>query len=64
VTPYVVRPAAEGVSLKLPTDGMQPASDVERILLDRLTKTQPGGVPNPIGVNGVRLHGNAGFIYQ
>lgn len=64
VTPYVVRPAADGPSLKLPTDGAAPASDVERILMDRLTKTLPPGVPNPIGPNGVRLLGNAGFVYQ
>jgi pilus assembly protein CpaC len=64
VTPYVVRPAAEGASLKLPTDGMEPASDVERIFLDRLTKISPTGAAIPLGLNGARLRGNAGFIYQ
>src|SRR4051812_21059296 len=38
VTPYVVRPVPEGPSLKVPTDGMQPASDFERVILDRLVK--------------------------
>jgi pilus assembly protein CpaC len=64
VTPYVVRAVAEGPSLKLPTDGMAPASDVERIFMDRLTKAAPPGAASAIGRNGARLHGNAGFIYQ
>jgi pilus assembly protein CpaC len=52
VTPYVVRPTGEGPSLKLPTDGFQPASDVERVFLDRLTKRPALGAANPIGPNG------------
>jgi pilus assembly protein CpaC len=64
VTPYVVRPVAEGPSLKLPTDGMAPASDIERIFMDRLTKASPPGAATAIGLNGARLRGNAGFIYQ
>lgn len=63
VTPYVVRPVAEGPSLKLPTDGFVPATDIEQIFLDRLTKIPLPGPP-PIGPNGVRLRGDAGFIYQ
>jgi pilus assembly protein CpaC len=64
VTPYVVRPTGEGPSLKLPTDGFAPASDIERIFLDRLTKLPTRGAANPIGPNGVRLRGDAGFVYQ
>jgi pilus assembly protein CpaC len=64
VTPYVVRPVGEGQSLKLPTDGAQPASDVERIILERLTRILPPGAVNPLGPGGVELRGDAGFIYQ
>jgi pilus assembly protein CpaC len=64
VTPYVVRPAADGPSLKLPTDGLETASDIERIFLDRLTKTSTPGLPGAIGVGGARLRGNVGFVYQ
>jgi pilus assembly protein CpaC len=64
VTPYVVRPTGEGPSLKVPTDGFAPASDIERIFLDRLTKLPVQGAANPIGPNGVRLRGDAGFVYQ
>jgi len=64
VTPYVVRPVAEGPTLKLPTDGLQPASDVERVFLDRLTRSSPPGGANAIGPSGARLRGNAGFVYQ
>jgi pilus assembly protein CpaC len=62
VTPYVVRPVSEGPSLKLPTDGMEPASDFERVVLDRLVKPS-GAVTNPAGV-GARLRGDAGFIFE
>jgi pilus assembly protein CpaC len=64
VTPYVVRPVADGPSPKLPTDGLTPASDVERIFLDRLTKASAPGATNAIGPNGARLRGDAGFVFQ
>jgi len=62
VTPYIVRPVSEGVSLKAPTDGFAPASDVERIFYDRLTKPNVPGAATELGVGGMRLHGDAGFI--
>jgi pilus assembly protein CpaC len=62
VTPYVVRPVAEGPSLKLPTDGLQPASDVEQILFDRLVK--PSDVAAAIAASGARLRGDVGFIFE
>lgn len=40
VTPYLVRPVAEG-RIPLPTDGLTPPSDVERYLLDRKIKRLP-----------------------
>jgi pilus assembly protein CpaC len=65
VTPYVVRPAAAAGSFQMPTDGLVPANDVERIFQGHLLKSQPNApIANPLGVNGVRLHGNAGFIVQ
>ncbi|MDB5366084.1 MAG: hypothetical protein JWM77_2011 [Rhodospirillales bacterium] len=64
VTPYVVRPAS-AQSMLLPTDGLAPASDIERIFLGRLNRVSGGtGTVNAIGVNGVRLQGDAGFIEQ
>ena len=60
VTPYVVRPVPEGPSLQLPTDGMQPASDMERVVLDRLVK--PSAAPAALG--GARLRGDVGFIFE
>jgi pilus assembly protein CpaC len=64
VTPYVVRPVAEGPSLKLPTDGLTPASDIERVFMDRLTKASTPGAAGAVGLNGARLRGNAGFVFQ
>lgn len=64
VTPYVVRPVADGSSLKLPTDNNAPASDLEQILMDRLTARPVPGAANAIGPTGVRLLGDSGFIYQ
>jgi pilus assembly protein CpaC len=62
VTPYLVRPA-NAQALKLPTDGLAPASDLERIFLGRLNRNSgEAGAVNPIGVGGARLRGDSGFI--
>jgi pilus assembly protein CpaC len=63
VTPYVVRPVANPTTLRLPTDGYQPPSDLERILLLRQSARQANGSdaanqPPP------HIPGNAGFIVQ
>jgi pilus assembly protein CpaC len=63
VTPYVVRPVPEGPSLKLPTDGMQPASDIEQLVLQRLVKPS-AGIADPAALGGARLRGDAGFIFE
>ena len=42
VTPYLVRPVAQPAALHLPTDGWQPPSDLERILLLRQSARQTG----------------------
>jgi len=58
VTPYVVRPASAN-ALGLPTDGFQPANDLERIFLQRFNKP---GVSGQLGITGERLKGDAGFM--
>jgi pilus assembly protein CpaC len=64
VTPYVVRPVSDGPSLRLPTDGLAPATDIERIFRDRLTKSSKPETAQQIGLTGARLQGNAGFIFE
>jgi pilus assembly protein CpaC len=64
VTPYIVSAVSDGASLKTPADGLAPANDVDRILLQRLTKGAPPGIAPPIGASGAKLHGDAGFIYE
>jgi pilus assembly protein CpaC len=60
VTPYVVRPVASPAALHLPTDGYQPPTDLERILLLRQTSQQGGGQQ----AAAPHIPGNAGFIVQ
>ena len=64
VTPYVVRPVGSTKALRAPTDGLEPASDLERIFLDRLTKTSRPDAATAIGVGGTRLQGQAGFMFE
>jgi pilus assembly protein CpaC len=63
VTPYVVRPVASPTTLRLPSEGYQPPSDLERILLMRQSARTTNG---PDGANQAPPHipGNAGFIVQ
>jgi pilus assembly protein CpaC len=54
VTPYIVRPTGNPSALRLPTDGWQPPSDLERILLLRQSARQTG---SPCGSEpGVAAH--------
>lgn len=62
VTPYLVRPVAHPTTLHLPTDGYQPPSDLERILLLRQTARQTG--PQAANLPPTQIPGNAGFIVQ
>jgi pilus assembly protein CpaC len=64
VTPYIIRPVADIRALKTPVDGMAPASDVERIFMQRLTGPAKPGSDTALGVGGARLQGDAGFIVQ
>jgi pilus assembly protein CpaC len=58
VTPYIVRPAANNRAFPLPTEDVQPPTDLERILEGRLAHT-PGQ-----GKGSVRIKGDAGFIVK
>lgn len=60
VTPYLVRPTGGPASLRLPTDGYAPPTDLERIFLNRLNRP---GQPL-VGPGGARLSGDAGFILE
>ena len=57
MTPYIVRPVANPNTLRLPTDGYAPPSDIERLLLMRQVAKQKPPVP-------VTIPGSAGFIVQ
>jgi len=56
VTPYIVRPAARPSDLHAPTDGLSWSSDIEQILLGRLTAR--GATQKP------HLNGSAGFMLE
>jgi pilus assembly protein CpaC len=51
VTPYLVRPVSDPARLALPTDGLRPANDIERILFHRQLsrETAPPRVPGQVG---------------
>jgi pilus assembly protein CpaC len=59
VTPFIARPADDVASLHLPTDGLTPPTDLERILFARQAGRLQTGLPG-----GMRIPGHAGFIVQ
>jgi pilus assembly protein CpaC len=62
-TPYVVQPVSSK-TMADPLDGFRPASDVERIFLERLAKPGlPGSNEPSQDINNLRLLGKAGFSY-
>ena len=65
VTPYIVKPAPAEASLHLPTEGVVYASDLEQLLLGRITG-RPAHVtaPAPITPDRPHLSGAAGFIME
>ena len=63
VTPYIVQPAASPGELSTPTDGIVYASDLEQLLLGRLTSTK-AAAPEPASPNQPHLNGAAGFIVE
>ncbi len=58
VTPYIVRPTTNTRAVRLPTDDLQPPTDLERILQGRLAHTA-GQANTP-----VHIKGDAGFIMK
>jgi pilus assembly protein CpaC len=65
VTPYVIQPVSRPEDLHLPTEGVSFASDLERILLGRLTATHGQAAPAPhAATDGPHLHGAAGFMLE
>ncbi|MFQ5972222.1 MAG: type II and III secretion system protein family protein, partial [Alphaproteobacteria bacterium] len=63
VTPFIVQPSSEG-PMASPLDGYRPATDLERIFFGKVARegtTQ--GSSGPVGGQGVRLLGSAGFTY-
>jgi pilus assembly protein CpaC len=63
VTPYVVRPVSRPEDLHVPTEGVSFATDLERILLGRLTSLHGPSAP-PAGTDLPHLHGTAGFMLE
>ena len=58
VTPYIVRPVSNPSAIALPNEGVEPSSDLERILQGKLARESK--VPSPP----VKLKGNAGFLIR
>jgi pilus assembly protein CpaC len=58
VTPYIVHPVAKPSDLHVPTEGLTWSSDIEQILLGRLTTRTPKYAPLP------HLNGAAGFMLE
>lgn len=63
VTPYIVRPAKSPSELHLPSDGLVMATDLERLLLGRLTAKTAEPVPVNLP-DSPHLRGDAGFILE
>jgi pilus assembly protein CpaC len=57
ITPYLVRPVSDPRLLAAPTDGVRPASDLDRVLLRRQVARGAGAVP-------VRARLDAGFLVE
>jgi pilus assembly protein CpaC len=65
VTPYVVAPASGPGDLHLPTEGIVFASDLEQMLLGRLTTAEGKAVPpEPASADRPHLSGAAGLILE
>jgi pilus assembly protein CpaC len=66
VTPYIVKPIDDPKSIRLPTDGLRPPSDLELMLLGKVSgaRTQPAEYDGQLAIermSGPRLSGDAGF---
>lgn len=65
VTPYVVQPIRIAAKeIPTPVDGYRQATDLERVLGQKIGRPQKTPGPNaPLGENGQHLKGDAGFYY-
>ena len=63
VTPYVVHPVSQSAQLRGPTDGLTFASDLEQLLLGRMTSPR-GGRPETPASAPPQLKGTAGFLLE
>ena len=66
VTPYIVKPIDDPKSIRLPTDGLRPPSDLELMLLGKISgsravPTEYDGQLATERLSGPRLSGDAGF---
>ena len=64
VTPYIVRPAPSAADTHLPTEGLTFASDLEQILLGRLTSHATSDGRRKAAPERPHLAGPAGFILE
>jgi len=65
VTPYIVKPASQSADLRSPDQGLRYSSDIERILLGRLTAAGSQTSAGPANTTiKPRLHGAAGFMLE
>ncbi len=63
VTPYIVEPVARLADMRLPTDGLAPPNELERVLLGEFQSPAAGNQPT-LAHGTPRLAGNAGFILE
>ena len=64
VTPYIVRPTS-GQLLALPTDGLTPPTDEDRVLHGRLYRPTPrAGEAGPLAVHRRQARGSIGFVLE
>jgi pilus assembly protein CpaC len=66
VTPVLVRPVARVADLHVPTEGIHFSSDIERILMGRLTAANPPGAgqASALAQPAPRMRGAAGFMLE
>ncbi|MEJ0045761.1 MAG: hypothetical protein WDN04_06290 [Rhodospirillales bacterium] len=60
MTPYIVRPVSDPSSVRLPTDGWRPPTDIERILFLRQVGSGTGANQPPVR----RIPADAGFMVE
>jgi pilus assembly protein CpaC len=63
VTPYITQPIADPRSIRLPTDGLAPANDIDLILRGRVAARNPSPADGTTAASADAPHlaGNAGF---